>query len=74
MAILGINSVESSHARDDGLTSLLDNNVAAGHDGDDEGHCPIEFFEFNNGNEDKEDEEFAAANSQRSVVHDVGHP
>ena len=78
-AILGVDSAESSHARDDGSNdSFLDNNDAAGCDGDDdEGRSPFSYIEFNNGGEDGgEDEEVAAANSQSgsSVVDDVGHP
>ena len=87
-AVLGIDSAESNHSRDDGSGSLLEIDVVAGgggsshgnavpasRDGNDEGRSPVEFIQFNNGGgDDEEVEEIAVANGQRNVVDDAGRP
>ena len=77
-AILGIDSAESRHSRDDGsnVSSIVSEvDAAAGGGGDSRGAAvggsPVEFVQFNNGGED---EEIAAANSRTNVVDDAGRP
>jgi hypothetical protein len=87
-AILGVDSAESKHSRDDGSGSLSEIDVVAGgggssrgtavaasRDGDDEGRSLVEFIQFNNGRgEDEEVEEIAVANSRRNVVDGASRP
>ena len=80
-AILGIDSAESGHSRDDdgsndsSIVSEVNAAAAAGGGGDSRGAAvggsPVEFVQFNNGGED---EEIAAANSRTNVVDDAGRP